>query len=51
MATYTMSPKPLNPIDTIQIIAVLITAKQYPDSLPGTSGSASETQFSSINNM
>lgn len=49
MASYTMCPKSLYPIDTTQIIAVLITKKQYLSFLPIASGTASETQFLSIN--
>lgn len=43
-------PKPLYPIDTTQSIAVLITKEQYPGFLPVASGTASGTQFLSVNN-
>lgn len=51
MASDTMDPKPLYPIDTTHIIAVLITEEQYPGFLPVASGTASETQFLSVNHI
>lgn len=51
MASYMMSPKPLYPIDIIQIMAVLITKKQYLGFLSVVSGAAIEAQFLSMNNV